>query len=236
MNKRLLLAAVACALPLAAAAKSPAGLKTQQARLGYAIGYQIGHNLKEQGVTRIDAAALAQAVRDVMAGAKPRLSPEQMQTAVLKFQRSALRERAAQAKSNLKAGEAFRTAFKKKKGVVELPDGLQYRVLRAGKGPKPKAEDTVVVNYRGALTNGTVFDSSYKRGKPAEIPVGRVIPGWKEALQRMPVGSKWEVVIPPKLAYGAKGAGGVIGPDQTLVFTIDLLSIKKADAGKPTAD
>lgn len=228
MKSRLLVAVVACSLPVAVLAKSPvAPLKTDRARLSYAIGFQIGHNLKEQGIKNIDGRALAQAVEDVMSGAKPRLSAKDMQGALMKFQEARIKDRAAQAQANLKAGKAFRAAFKKKKGVVELPDGLQYRVLHAGKGPKPTAQDTVVVNYRGALTDGTVFDSSYRRGEPAEIPVGRVIPGWKEVLQRMPVGSKWQVVIPPQLAYGAKGAGAAIGPDQTLVFDIELLSIKK---------
>jgi FKBP-type peptidyl-prolyl cis-trans isomerase FklB len=228
MKTRLLLAVVACALPLTVLAKSPvAPLKTEQAQLGYAIGFQIGHNLKEQGLTKIDTRALTQAVQDVITGAKTRLTPGQMQTVVMKFQRERHKKQVAEAKKNLKTGKAFQAAFKKK-GAVELPDGLQYKVLRKGKGPKPTAADTVVVNYRGILPNGTVFDSSYKRGKPAEIPVGRVIPGWQEVLKRMPVGSKWQVVIPPKLAYGAKGAGNAIGPNQTLMFDIELLSIKKA--------
>lgn len=236
MKTRLLLAVVACALPLTVLAKSPVvPLKTDQARLGYAIGFQIGHNLKEQGLTKIDTHALSQAVQDVITGVKARLTPGQMQAAVMKFQREKLRKRAAEAKENLKAGKAFQAAFKKK-GVVELPDGLQYKVLRKGKGPKPTAADTVMVNYRGLLPNGTEFDSSYKRGKPAEIPVAHVIPGWQEVLKRMPVGSKWQVVIPPKLAYGVKGAGSAIGPNQTLMFDIELLSINKKKDDAPVTN
>lgn len=228
MKKRILLAFLASTLPLGALAQGAAGLKTEKERLSYAIGFQIGHNLKDQGVD-LDVKALSQAVRDVLGGAAPKLTAKQMQAAVMEFQKKKIAERTAAADKNEKAGEAFLAANRKKKGVKELPDGVQYKVLHKGTGPIPKAGDTVVVNYRGTLPNGTEFDSSYKRGEPAEIPVERVIPGWQEALKQMPVGSKWQVVIPAKLAYGAQGAGEAIGPNQTLVFDIELLSIKPAD-------
>ncbi len=126
----------------------------------------------------------------------------------------------------MKEGEAFLAANKTKDGVVTTASGLQYKILTAGTGAKPTAADTVVCNYKGTFIDGTEFDSSYKRGKPAEFPVGGVIPGWTEALQLMPVGSKWQLVIPSGLAYGTRGAGGAIGPNQTLVFEVDLISIK----------
>src|SRR5438309_9145950 len=131
--------------------------------------------------------------------------------------------------NNKKEGEAFLAANKSKPGVVTLPSGLQYKIVKPGTGPKPAATDTVVANYRGTLINGTEFDSSYKRGEPLTIPVSGVIKGWTEALQLMPVGSKWELYIPSDLAYGARGAGADIGPNSTLIFEIELLSIQGKD-------
>lgn len=125
-------------------------------------------------------------------------------------------------------GKAFLDANKSKQGVKVLPDGLQYKVITEGKGKKPQLSDVVVVNYAGKLINGTEFDSSYKRGEPATFPVGAVIPGWVEVLQLMPVGSKWEVFIPSDLAYGEQGAPPAIGPNETLIFTIELLDVKKS--------
>jgi FKBP-type peptidyl-prolyl cis-trans isomerase FklB len=134
--------------------------------------------------------------------------------------------------NNKKEGDAFLAANKSKPGVVTLPSGLQYKIVKEGTGPKPSASDTVVCNYRGTLINGTEFDSSYKRGEPASFPVSGVIKGWTEALQLMPVGSKWELYIPPDLAYGARGAGADIGPNTTLLFEVELLSIQgKEPAG-----
>ena len=136
-------------------------------------------------------------------------------------------EAQAAAEANMKEGEAFLADNKTKEGVVTLPSGLQYKILTPGTGPKPTASDTVVCNYRGTFINGTEFDSSYKRGQPASFPVGQVIKGWTEALQLMPVGSKWQLFIPPDLAYGQRGAGGAIGPNATLIFEVELLSIKE---------
>jgi FKBP-type peptidyl-prolyl cis-trans isomerase FklB len=133
---------------------------------------------------------------------------------------------AAAGEENKKAGEAFLAQNKGKQGVVTLPSGLQYKILKAGNGKKPTENDTVECNYRGTLINGTEFDSSYRRGQPATFGVGQVIPGWREALQLMPVGSKWELYVPPDLAYGERGAGRDIGPNSTLVFEVELLGIQ----------
>ncbi len=134
------------------------------------------------------------------------------------------------AETNKKEGEAFLAANKTKPGVVTTPSGLQYKILKEGTGPKPTAADKVVCNYKGTLINGTEFDSSYKRGQPATFPVGQVIKGWTEALQLMPVGSKWQLFIPADLAYGERGAGNDIGPDSTLIFEVELLSIEGKEA------
>ena len=141
--------------------------------------------------------------------------------------------------ANSKEGTAFLAANKSKEGVVTLPSGLQYKILKAGTGPKPTASDTVVCNYSGTLISGKEFDSSYKRGQPATFPVSGVIKGWTEALQLMPVGSKWQLFIPSDLAYGERGAGGDIGPDSTLIFEVELLSIQdksKDKAPEPSKD
>jgi FKBP-type peptidyl-prolyl cis-trans isomerase len=130
---------------------------------------------------------------------------------------------------NKKEGVEFLTANKSKEGVVMLPSGLQYKILTAGSGPKPTASDTVVCNYRGTLISGAEFDSSYKRGQPASFPVNGVIKGWTEALQLMPVGSKWQLFVPSELGYGDRGAGADIGPGATLIFEVELLSIQSKD-------
>jgi FKBP-type peptidyl-prolyl cis-trans isomerase FklB len=179
----------------------------------------------------LDSKALAAGIADGLSGAKPALSEDEIRKVLADFQ-TQMRNRAAAvaqktADDNKKKGEAFLADNKKQKGVVVLPSGLQYKVIKEGKGAKPKATDTVSVHYRGTLTDGTEFDSSIKRGEPAEFPVNQVIKGWTEALQLMPVGSKWQLVIPSDLAYGPQGAGAEIGPNSTLVFDVELLEIKK---------
>jgi FKBP-type peptidyl-prolyl cis-trans isomerase len=163
-----------------------------------------------------------------MAGGKTRLTQEEAQTVLTEVQNEVRKQQtekqAEAAAKNKTEGEAFLAANKSKEGVVTLPSGLQYKILTAGTGPKPTATDSVVCNYRGTLVNGTEFDSSYKRGQPATFGVGQVIKGWTEALQLMPVGSKWQVFIPSTLAYGERGPGE-IGPDATLIFEVELLSI-----------
>lgn len=207
-------------------------LTSDKARLSYSIGIRIGDSLKRQGLDKkLDAAILGEAIADVLTGHKPRLSEQEVQAAIGKFQKRETAEHEAQLKTEDKiaraAGMKFRAEFKKKKGVKVTKNGIMYQIIKEGTGKKPKADDTVSVNYTGRLVNGKVFDSSIKRGHPATFHVDGVIKGWTEVLQMMPVGSKWRVVIPPEMAYGDRGAGGVIRPGETLVFDIDLLSIKK---------
>ncbi len=215
----------------ATAAKSPAALtlKTPKEKASYAIGLSIGGSLHRDGVD-IDPTILLRGLRDAKAGSKPLLTDDELKATMQALQTD-VRQR-AQAKMqqagevNVKAGEAFLAANKTKPGVVTLPSGLQYKILVAGSGPKPTTTDSVVCNYRGTLINNTEFDSSYKRGQPATFQVGQVIKGWTEALQLMPVGSKWQLFIPPDLAYGQRGAGRDIGPNATLIFEVELLSIE----------
>jgi FKBP-type peptidyl-prolyl cis-trans isomerase FklB len=224
----------------AAATAAPAFTTKKQKfsyALGMSIGTQVGGNLKKQSV-EVDPTLLSQGLKDALSGAKTRLTQEEAQAVLTEVQNEVRKEQQekmqeASAK-NKTEGEAFLAANKSKEGVVTLPDGLQYKILTAGTGPKPTASDSVVCNYRGTLINGTEFDSSYKRGQPATFGVGQVIKGWTEALQLMPVGSKWQLVIPSSLAYGERGAGADIGPDSTLIFEVELLSIvdKNADKSK----
>ncbi|HXQ26202.1 MAG TPA: FKBP-type peptidyl-prolyl cis-trans isomerase [Candidatus Acidoferrales bacterium] len=207
--------------PAAKSATAPA-LTTQKEKASYALGMNIGRSLKKQS-DDLDSASLVRGIKDTLAGGKMLLTDEEAQAALTDLQ-AAEDQKAREA--NMKEGEAFLADNKTKDGVVTLPSGLQYKVLTAGTGPKPATSDTVVCNYRDTFINGTEFDSSYKRGQPASFPVGQVIKGWTEALQLMPVGSKWQLFIPPDLAYGQRGAGGAIGPNATLVFEVELLSIQ----------
>jgi FKBP-type peptidyl-prolyl cis-trans isomerase FklB len=231
----------------ATAAKKPAGaaplaLKTQKEKTSYAVGVNIGNNLKRQELP-VDPAILARGLRDAMNGAKLALTDDEMKSVLTQLQtemrgkqQEMMAKQQAEAKekgaANRKEGEAFLTANKGKEGVVALPDGLQYKILKEGNGPKPTASDTVTCDYRGTLINGKEFDSSYKRGKPESFPVTGVIKGWTEALQLMPVGSKWQLWIPADLAYGDTPRGGDIQPGDTLIFEVELLSIKDKDEKK----
>jgi len=219
--------AQAAAAPAAAAV--PDSLKGTLAQAGYAIGLNLGRNLKKDSIA-IDPQVVMQGLKDGLAGITPALNDDQMRAAVAQLQtdvQTQRQEKAAQAaQANGAAGAAFLKANAAKPGVVTLPSGLQYQILKAGTGPTPKADDTVVCNYRGTLIDGKEFDSSYARGAPATLNLGGVIKGWTEALQHMPVGSKWRLVVPSDLAYGAKGAGDDIGPDAVLVFEVELLSIQ----------
>ena len=211
-------------------AQDTSKLTTQKDSVSYCIGMDIGKNLKSQSV-EVTPEVLARGIKDVLDSSKKVLTEEQAQKVMMEFQKQLMAKHDEKMKvageKNKKDGEAFLAENKKKEGVVTLPNGLQYKIITAGTGKKPKAEETVTVNYRGTLIDGTEFDSSIKRGQPATFPCHGVIKGWTEALQLMPVGSKWQLFIPSDLAYGAQGAGGVIGPDATLIFEIELLSISK---------
>jgi len=225
-------------------AKSEASPFTNEKdKVSYALGMNIasslGANLKRQNV-EINPDILTQALKDGLSGGKTLMTEEEAQNTLRQFMTELQAKAEAKAKeaadSNKKEGDAFLAANKSKPGVVTLPSGLQYKIIKEGTGPKPAASDSVVCNYRGTLINGTEFDSSYKRGEPATFPVSGVIKGWTEALQLMPVGSKWELYIPPDLAYGARGAGADIGPNATLLFEVELLSIqgKEQPGAKPS--
>ncbi|MBD9178580.1 MAG: FKBP-type peptidyl-prolyl cis-trans isomerase [Odoribacter splanchnicus] len=191
-------------------------------RVSYCFGLSIASNLISSGVTTINAEAFNDAMTTVFAGNMPEIMPDEANNILQDYFEKLQKERGGKAKA---AGEKFLAENKDKEGVVALPSGLQYKILKEGNGPKPKASDTVKCHYEGRLINGTVFDSSIRRGEPAEFPVGGVIQGWVEALQLMPVGSKWQLYIPSEMAYGSHGAGQAIGPDETLIFDVELLAI-----------
>lgn len=203
-------------------------LKTQQDRVNYGIGMSMGKSLKRQGI-EVNLDMVVRGMKDELSGGKLLLSEEDFRKTMTEFQKEMQQKHVEgmmkAGQDNKKEGDAFLAENKKKKGVVTLPDGLQYKILKAGQGKKPTATDMVEVNYRGTLINGKEFDSS-KPGQPASFQVKQVIPGWQEALKLMPAGSKWQLVIPPELAYGQKGAGGEIGPNATLIFEVELLAIK----------
>jgi FKBP-type peptidyl-prolyl cis-trans isomerase len=214
---------------------APLTLTTQKDKVSYAIGMNLGQGMKKDSL-EIDPNILAQGLKDTMTGSKPLMTEEEAKTVMTDLRNEMIKKQQAQAQrigdANKAAGQQFLAANKAKEGVVTLPSGLQYKVLKEGTGPKPAATDTVVCNYRGTLVDGTEFDSSYKTGKPASFPVNHVIKGWTEALQLMPVGSKWQLFIPSDLAYGERSPGAEIGPNSTLVFEIDLLSIQDKNQDK----
>ena len=220
----------------ASSRQTPAALtlNTPKDKLSYSIGMNIAKSLKRDDVD-VDTAVLLRAIQDVLGGGNLLMTDQEAQSILTNLQAD-LRKKQEQgmqqaAETNKKEGDAFLAANKSKDGIVALPSGLQYKILQEGTGAKPTAADTVTVNYRGTLINGTEFDSSYKRGQPSSFPVGGIIKGWTEALLLMPVGSKWQLFIPSDLAYGPRQASPAIGPNSTLVFEVELLSIQ----AKPTA-
>ena len=229
MNIKFNLATALCAgiFLTATPAFSADDLKTDDQKFSYAIGFQIGQNLKSQGLSDVDVKALSQAVSDVLQGKDLKLTMEQMQEAVKAKQDKMMAARDAKGEQAKVAGEKFLAENKSKPGIKTLDNGIQYKVVTEGKGDKPTADSSVVAHYRGTLIDGTEFDSSYKRGEPATFPLNGVIKGWQEVLPLMPTGSKWQVFIPSELAYGTRGAGANIGPNETLIFDIELLEIKK---------
>lgn len=235
-NKLLLCAAVATALVgcQPKVEKKELKLETDEQKVSYGIGMMEGKRFKQDFNVDIEAftAGLTSSVKDE----KPLMTEEEVKTQIQEFGQKLMAKREADQKAaadkNKTASDTFLAENGKKDGVKTTASGLQYKVITEGKGAKPKADETVEVNYKGTLIDGTEFDSSYKRNQSVTFPVGGVIPGWTEALQLMPVGSKFELYIPSDLAYGPGGTGGVIGPNQALVFEVELLDIKKADAKK----
>ena len=219
-------------------ATAPLVLNTPKEKASYAIGQNIGKAMKKDSVD-IDPNILARGIKDAVTGAKQAMTDEEEQATLQALQTEMKGKMEAKAAAtglaNKQAGETFMATNKSKPGVTTTASGMQYRVLTNGSGPKPTASDTVTCNYKGTLVDGKEFDSSYKRGQPAQFPVTGVIKGWTEALQMMPVGSKWELVLPPNLAYGDRGAGPDIGPNSTLVFEVELVGIAPKPEAKPDA-
>jgi len=207
---------------------------TDKEKTSYSIGLNIGINLHEQEVT-VDTATLMKGIQDGLTDAKPALSEAEIRNSLMTLQKQVTDRQEAKKKEvatkNQSDADAFLASNKAKPGVVTLPSGLQYKVITEGKGPKPVATDTVTTNYKGTFLDGKQFDSSYDRGEPAQFQVNGVIPAWTEALQLMPVGSKWQLFVPPKLAYGENGFQNVIPPNSALLFEVELISIqpKKAE-------
>ncbi|MDX1952288.1 MAG: FKBP-type peptidyl-prolyl cis-trans isomerase [Verrucomicrobiota bacterium] len=219
------IAALTLGLTFTAAAQTDkATLKTDQEKAAYSIGFRIGSQMKSQGV-EISQESLASGIKDALGGNPPALSDSEMEQAIMGMQKTMMAKMEAKGAEAKKAGEAFLAENKKKEGIKTTASGLQYKVIKEGTGPKPTAEDTVSTHYKGTLVDGKEFDSS--KGEPVTFPVKGVIPGWTEALQLMPVGSKWQLFIPSDLAYGERGAGGAIPPNSTLIFDIELVEIKK---------
>lgn len=204
---------------------SAAELKSHKQKFSYSVGYRLALSLKNEGLD-VDPDAFSAAMKDALSGTKAAMTPDEMQavmTAERDMQMEALQDKVAE---NKKAGDKYRAENAKKEGVKTLKNGIQYKVIASGNGKQAAADSEVTVNYRGKLINGTEFDSSYKRNKPATFGLTGVIKGWQEIVPMMKVGDKWEVVIPPELAYAEKGAGNAIGPGETLIFEIELMEVK----------
>jgi FKBP-type peptidyl-prolyl cis-trans isomerase len=213
---------------------------SQEDKLSYSLGHNIGTTLKQQEIA-VELKTFAKGIEDGLTNSsQPLLTQEEMADVLKVFQRERISKKMASFKEesdkNLKAGEEFLAANGKKEGVVTLPSGLQYKVITEGTGKTPKATDSVTTHYRGTLIDGTEFDSSYKRGEPASFEVGGVIAGWTEALQLMKEGAKWQLFVPAKLAYGQRGAGEKIGPNATLIFEVELLSVKEKESKVESGD
>ena len=225
MKKFIAITSLAAAMSLWAVQTMALDLDTDKKRFSYIIGMQIGQQLKNDGI-ELDETAFMAAIKDMATGAKPQLDQQDAQATLQRIQQQREAEMEKAAEANKVDGQKFLAANKDKAGVKTLPSGLQYKVIKPGTGASPKATDTVEVNYRGTLIDGTEFDSSYSRGQAASFQVNGVIKGWTEALQVMKEGAKWQIFVPAELAYGERGAGGKIGPNATLIFEVELLKIK----------
>jgi FKBP-type peptidyl-prolyl cis-trans isomerase FklB len=210
-------------------AEEKALLQTSKEKQSYSMGADIGKRLKAQSI-EIDTNAFTQGMKDALSEGKMLMTEEEIRESLTALQKELKEKQAEKTKllgeKNKKEGEAFLAENKKKEGVITLPSGLQYKVIKEGTGKQPSADATVETNYRGTLVDGTEFDSSYKRGQSATFPVNGVIVGWTEALQLMKEGAKWQLFVPANLAYGERGAGNVIGPNATLIFEVELISVK----------
>jgi FKBP-type peptidyl-prolyl cis-trans isomerase FklB len=226
--KRIIICLAACSLVSIGLAQDKTELKDQKDKVSYSIGHDIGSSFKKQSV-EVNLDVLMTGLKDALAG-KEALKREDRDKILEDFRKEMVEKQAAitkaSAEKNAAEGEKFLAENAKKPGVKTTASGLQYKVLKEGSGDPPKMTDSVVTNYKGTLLDGTEFDSSYKRNEPATFPVTRVIPGWTEALQLMKPGSKYELYVPSKLAYGERGAGRDIGPNATLIFEVELLSVK----------
>jgi FKBP-type peptidyl-prolyl cis-trans isomerase FklB len=235
--KNLVIGITLATLAAPAFAQNPPALKDSKDKVSYSIGLDIGTTFKKQKM-EISSDALVAGLKDGMSGTKPALSPDEVRQVMMEFSKDMREKTAAATKEaadkNSKESEKFLAENKAKPGVKTTASGLQYKVEKEGSGTPPKETDTVVVNYRGTLIDGTEFDSSYKRGEPATFPVNRVIKGWTEALQLMKPGAKYQLVIPSDLAYGPAGTGGDIGPNATLIFEVELMSAKPGESSAPS--
>jgi len=215
-------------------AQEPTDLKTEKDKVNYGIGVSVARNFKQQGMD-VDVNLVAKGMKDELTGKKLLISEEELRKTLTAYQQELrlkqMQERKMAALDKKKEGDAFLAENKKKEGVVTLPNGLQYKILKEGQGKKPTADDTVEVRYRGTFINGTEFDSSGSETRAFKVK--EVIPSWREALPLMPVGSKWQLVVPPELAYGERGLGQVIMPNTTLIFQVELVGIKPAEAKAP---
>ena len=231
------LALLGVVLLTAQCAQEPTELKTEKDKVNYGIGVSVGKNFKQQGV-EVDVNMVVKGMKDELSGKKLLLSEDELRKTMTAYQQELrqkqMQERKVAALDKKKEGDAFLAENKKKEGVVTLPSGLQYKILKAGEGKKPTADDTVEVNYRGTFIDGKEFDSSGAGTRT--FKVNEVIPGWREALQLMPVGSKWQLVVPPELAYGEQGLGQVIMPNTTLIFEVELVGIKPAETEAPKTE
>lgn len=231
--KLVALAVMGLAMSTAMAAIDASNLTSDKDKLSYSIGADLGKNFKTQGID-INPEALSKGMQDGMSGTQLILTEQQMKDVLSKFQKDLMAKRTSEfnqkAEENKAKGEKFLSENKSKQGIVVLPSGLQYKIVDTGTGAKPGKTDTVTVEYTGRLIDGTVFDSTDKTGKPATFQVSQVIPGWTEALQLMPAGSTWEIYVPSALAYGPRSVGGPIGPNETLIFKVHLISVKKSAA------
>ena len=204
--------------------------RNEKEKLSYSIGMEIGKNFKKQSID-VDPEVLLKGIQHAISGSKALMTDQEVRETLTAFQKERRAKQEEEMRElgekNRKEGEAFLAANKEKEGVKTLPSGLQYKVIKPGTGKKPKSTDTVTTHYRGTLIDGTEFDSSYKRGQPATFPVKGVIPGWTEVLQLMKEGAKWQLFVPPNLAYGERGAGHAVGPNATLIFEVELISIQE---------